>query len=415
VEKKKTMFDFLHEIFATMRRNKLRTLLTGFAIAWGIFMLIVLLGAGNGFRNGVTSNFEGQAMNTVTIYGGRTNIPYGGYKAGRRIILDMRDVEFLRLHVPEIEFISPSISHWGADITYGKGSTDKQIDGVSPDAAIIEGVRIESGRFINDADVAMRRKVVVINSAVGSVLFRGEEPVGKWVNIDNVPFRVVGVNDDRSPWGSLYVPYTTALTLYSPSGELYKIGFTVRGIDSVQAGEEFDRSLARMLSARHKYHPDDRALYIYNAASGALRMNRVFSMINVFILIIGLACLMAGVVGVGNIMLITVKERTREIGIRKALGATPASVLRLIIAEAVFITACAGYVGILLGVIVTETAASIIGKGGGERLTMFVDPTVGLGTAVSATLFMMACGVVAGLIPALKATRVRPIEAMRAE
>ncbi len=414
------MFDFLHEILATIRRNKMRTFLTGFAVAWGIFMLIVLLGAGNGLRNGVMSNFQGQATNVIGLWPGRTSMPYGGYQSGRRIQFDLRDVEMIREHIPNLEYLSPYLGR-SVTVTYGEEYGSWNLQGVSqderklyPDIQIVEG----GGRFLNEMDVAERRKVTVLSANMKEVLFKDEDPVGKYVLINQTAFRVVGVHDDENPYGAIYIPFSTALLLYSPSHQLNGIEFTATGLDTKAANEAFNEYLRGVAARQHRFNPEDRsAVYVNNVAERALQMRQVFTAINIFILIIGLASLMAGIVGVGNIMLITVKERTREIGIRKAIGATPRSILQLIIFEAIFITTCAGYIGILLGIGLTEAAASLLAKGSGneDQLTMFLNPTVDLGIVLSATIFLIGCGVVAGLIPALKATRVRPIEAMRAE
>lgn len=413
------MFDFIQEILATIRKNKMRTFLTGFAVAWGIFMLIILLAAGNGLRNGVMSNFEGRATNVIGLWPGRTSMPYGGYQAGRRIRFDSRDIEMLQKYVPSLEYLAPWVSR-NATFTYGEEYGSWNANGASPDEqkiytdiTIIPG----GGRFINEMDIAGRRKTAVISTNMRKVLFKDADPLGKYIEINKTAFQVVGVYDEDNPYAGAYIPYSTALTLYSPSGHINGIEFTVNGLDTKAINEEFNEYLRMIVARQHGFDPTDRsAVYVNNMAEQALQFTTMFTAINIFVLIIGLASLMAGIVGVGNIMLITVKERTREIGIRKAIGATPGSVLKLIILEAVFITTCAGYIGILFGVAITEAISSAIGTPSGEdEMTVFLNPTVDLGTVIGATLFLIGCGVVAGLIPALKATRVRPIEAMRAE
>ena len=396
----------------------MRTFLTGFAVAWGIFMLIILLAAGNGLRNGVMSNFEGQAMNIVGVWPGRTSVPYGGYQAGRRIRLDNRDVDLIRQHVSNLEYLAPWISR-SATITYGEEYGSWNANGASQDEQKLYDIKIvaNGGRFINEMDVANRRKNVVISSNQKTVLFKDADPLGEYVTINNTAFQVVGVYDDDNPYGGAYIPYSTAITLYSPNRQINGIEFTATGLTTQEANEAFNNYLRALFAKHHRFDPNDRsAIRIYNQAENALQFQTMFTMINIFVLIIGLASLMAGIVGVGNIMLITVKERTREIGIRKAIGATPGSILKLIILEAIFITTAAGYIGILLGVAITEAASSAIGTpSGDDEMTMFLNPTVDLGTVIGATLFLVGCGVIAGLIPALRATRVRPIEAMRAE
>lgn len=416
------MFDFLHEIVATIRKNKMRTFLTGFAVAWGIFMLIVLMASGNGLRNGVMSNFEGQATNVIGLWPGRTSVPYGGYQTGRRITFDLRDLEMLRTHVPNLEYLAPWISR-SATIAYGEEYGSWSVYGASQDEQKIYSnivIRPGDGRFINEMDVAERRKNAVISVNMKDVLFKGADPLGEYVEINNSAFQVVGVYDDKNPNSGVYIPFSTALALYSPNRQLNGIEFTVTGLDTKAANDAFNEYLRQVVARQHGFSPTDRsAVYINNMAESALQIKTVFTMINIFVLIIGLASLMAGIVGVGNIMLITVKERTREIGIRKAIGASPGSILKLIIFEAIFITTVAGYIGILLGIGLTEILSNAFfsEKGGGDAIdvTVFLNPTVDLGMVVGALLLLIACGIVAGLIPALKATRVRPIEAMRAE
>ncbi len=419
------MFDFLHEILATIRRNKMRTFLTGFAVAWGIFLLIVLLGAGNGLQNGVMSNFGGQMLNSIDVSPGRTSIAYGGYQAGRQIRFDQRDTELLRREIPAIKYLSAGRGRTNT-LSYGDEYGSWYCDGVTQDEQYIFDIHIYKGqgRFINALDVSARRKVIVLSNYVVEVLFGKEvNPVGRYIEADGTAFQVVGVYDDEHHQETAYIPFTTAQMLYFGGWGISWIGFSVDGLDSQAEIDAFNRRVRQVFAARHHFDPEDRsAMYVNNRAENALELRKVFTAIRIFILIIGIASMMAGIIGVGNIMLITVKERTREIGIRKAIGATPRSILTLIILEAIFIMTAAGYAGILLGVGLTELVSNLFFSGTGTTNadgdwtpTFFLDPTVDMGTVIGATLFLIACGTVAGLIPALKATRVRPIEAMRAE
>lgn len=416
------MFDFdsFREIWGTIRKNKMRTFLTGFAVAWGIFMLIILLAAGNGLRNGVMSNFSGRSVNAVTLWPGWTSMPYQGMPSDRRIRFDDRDYRLFREQVPEVEYISVRIPQ-SVTLSYGEEYGAWTLLGVSPELTQIEQINVLSGkgRFLSRMDVENRKKVIVISPEMGRILFKGKDPLGKYVNAGNVAYRVVGVYDDSNRFGNnlpAYIPWTTAQMLYNKGYGFGRIDFTVRGLDTKPQNEAFIKKVRQQMGKLHIFNPDDRsALYVWNTAEDALQANQIFTMISLFVLIVGIASLMAGIVGVGNIMLITVKERTREIGIRKAIGATPRSILELIILEAILITTSAGYAGIVLGVGLTELVASMMFQGAEKGMTMFKDPTVDLGTVLWATLFLIVCGVAAGLIPALKATRVRPIEAMRAE
>jgi putative ABC transport system permease protein len=414
------MFDFLHEIMATIRRNKMRTFLTGFAVAWGIFLLIILLGAGNGLRNGVMSNFGSQGQNQISINTGRTSMPYGGYQAGRVIRFDDRDIDLLRHKIPNIGYLSAGRGRT-ATLTRGDEYGSWFCDGVTQDEQFLFDVKIyrNQGRFINNIDVTQRRKVIVLSNLISEVLFGEQNPVGRYVEVDQTAFQVIGVFDDENRQDKAYIPFTTAQMLWFGGWGVSWIGFTVSGLNSEAEIDAFDENLRKTFATFHRFDPKDRsAMYLYSGAKEALSFRKVFTGINIFILIIGVASMMAGIIGVGNIMLITVRERTREIGIRKAIGATPLSILQLIIFEAVFIMTVSGYVGILLGIGVTEAASKLFFSGtGGENnmITFFLNPTVEMGTVIGATLFLIVCGTFAGLIPALKATRVRPIEAMRAE
>ena len=415
--------DTIGEIVSTIKKNKLRTALTGFAVAWGIFMLIILLAAGNGFRNGVTSNFSGRAINAVTLWPGRTSMPHNGLASGRNIRFDHRDFNLLKREVPEIEYLSARINI-GKNVSYGAEYVSMNITGCTADAMYIKNIGIEEGkgRFINQVDETHRKKVIVIHPSHAKVLFKDENPVGKYIAADGMNYQVVGVYGQSSDfnWNNppAYIPLSTAQMLYNRGWGYGSIEFTVTGLNTIEANEAFNDRLREKFGKLHGFNPKDRsALYMWNSAQDAIETQNVFSIINMFLVIIGLASMVAGIVGVGNIMVITVKERTREIGIRKAIGASPVSILKLVIIESIFITTCAGYMGILGGMAITELVGYLMGMGGSssDGPTIFLDPTVDLGTVVAATLLLVICGVVAGLIPALKAVKVKPVEAMRAE
>lgn len=418
------MFDFdsLREIFSTISKNKMRTALTGFAVAWGIFMLIILLASGNGLKNGVTSNFSNRAQNSVTLWPGWTSMPYKGLPSNRNIKFDHKDYDLISNKIPEVEYVSARVSQ-SVTISYGEEYGAWRLEGVSQDAAHINNIKVkgDDGRFLNKLDVDNRRKVIVISPEMRRLLFKQESPFGKYVIANGIAYRVIGVYDDSDMFSNnppAYIPFTTAQMLYNKGWGFRQIDFTVKGLTNLNDNKAFIERVRKQVAQLHIFDPADRsALYIRNTAEDVAETNQIFDGINLFIWIIGLASLMAGIVGVGNIMLITVKERTREIGIRKAIGATPGSVLRLIIFESIMITTAAGYIGMLLGILLTEGISSAMTGGPAtmDSPTVFKDPTVDLGTVAIATLVLIIAGVVAGLIPALKATRVRPIEAMRAE
>ncbi len=418
------MFDILGEILETMRRNKLRTFLTGFAVAWGIFLLIVLLAAGNGLQNGVQSNMQGNATNAVRMWPGWTSMPYKGMRANRHIRFDDRTVEYVRTNIPEVEHITGYIYHNTTSVSYGEEYGVWRVEGSLPDVRHIQFFELPAGRFLNDMDQLQRRKVAVIGKATADVLFKnGDDPIGKHIVIDGIAFRVVGVYD--TPWNpgndpSIAIPMSTAKMLYDRGWGVGSIEFTIRP-GYVRTMEDADALSVRI---REKLGPylgfdpkDTSAIYMWNRAEQALRTQTIFGFVNMFLWVIGFASLMAGIVGVANIMLVTVKERTREIGIRKAIGATPWSIVKSVIIEAVFITTVAGYIGIMLGIGLTELISKMLGGAGAGsgQMTAFKDPTVSLGIVFLALAVLIASGIVAGLIPSLKATKIRPIEAMRAD
>lgn len=418
------MFDFdsLREILSTISKNKLRTALTGFAVAWGIFMLIILLSAGNGLKNGVTSNFSRRAQNSVSLWPGWTSMPYKGLPSDRNIKFDHKDWDLIRNKIPEVEYVSARISQ-SVTISYGNEYGAWRLEGVSQDAAHINNIKTNAGdgRFLNKMDIDNRRKVIVISPEIRRLLFKDESPFGKYVIANGIAYQVIGVYDDSDMSMNnppAYIPFTTAQMLYNKGWGFRQIEFTVKGLKNLDENKAFIDRVRNQVAKLHMFDPADRsALYIRNTAEDVAEANQIFDGLQFFIWIIGIASLMAGIVGVGNIMLITVKERTREIGIRKAIGASPSSILRLIIFESIMITTAAGYIGMLFGILLTEGISSLMAAGPstpGEP-TIFKDPTIDLGTVAFATLVLVIAGTVSGLIPALKATRVRPIEAMRAE
>lgn len=417
------MFDFdsIREIFSTIGKNKLRTFLTSFAVAWGIFMLIILLAAGNGLKNGVTSNFSRRAQNSVTLWPGWTSMAYKGLPTNRQIKFDQKDYDLIRNKIPEVEYVSVRLSQ-RVTLSYEKEYGSWDIDGVSQDASIINNLKVANGngRFLNKMDVDNRRKVIVLSPDMKKVLFKDKDPIDQYVIADNnIAYQVIGVYDnediyDNNPPG--YIPFTTAQMLYNKGYGFRRIDFTVVGLPTKEANEKFVERLRQRMGTLHNFDPADRyALYVRNTAEDMLEAQSIFFIITAFIIVIGIASLLAGIVGVGNIMLITVKERTKEIGIRKAIGATPFSVLKLIIFESILITTVAGYIGIVIGVGITEGISTIMANAPSDGPSIFKDPTVDLSTVIWATVVLIVAGTIAGLIPALKATKVSPIEAMRAE
>ncbi len=418
------MHDILTEIWQTARRNKLRTTLTGFAVAWGIFMIIVLLGAGNGLINATIKMNSDYLTSSMEVDGGTTSQPYKGMKEGRYIQLNLKDME-----ATETEF-TKNIDEVGACyytsamVTNGENYKSIQIAGVYPVHTEIVKTHLICGRFINDIDVKEQRKVLVLADSHAKEL----EPkdyktlLGKYVKVGNIQFKVVGIYKGREEgWGNAYSSYSTIKGIYGANTpSIGSIEFTFHGLNTQKANDDFEKDYRRRLNGMHQAHPDDkRAIWIWNNYTQSLQMNDGIDIIHTFLWVIGLFTLLSGIVGVSNIMLITVKERTHEFGIRKAIGAKPWSILRLIITESVIITTIFGYLGMLFGIFANEYMDATLGHEvtelGPLKLTLFVDPTVGLDVCVEATMVMVIAGTIAGLIPAYKASRIRPIEALRAD
>lgn len=420
------MFDFdgLREILSTIRQNKLRTFLTGFSVSWGIFMLIILLAAGNGLRNGTMNNFRNLSKNKVQVYGGYTNKPWKGMQTGRSISFKASDFEIVKNHFPEINLLSSTI--WHNDTIYaGNEYMNSSLRGCYPDHSKINfiNVNIGNGRFINDIDMRDIRKVIVLSPRMAEVLFPQKNGVGEYVKVGNMMFQVIGIynDDEKTDNAPAYIPFTTAQKLYQRGNKVSSFTFTLDGVVSKEENESFDKSLRGLLGRILLFDPEDyNAVEIWNNADNFRMINNVLNGITVFIWIIGISTLVAGIVGVSNIMLITVRERTKEFGIRKAIGAKPSSILKLVIFESILITAVFGYIGMLSGIGLSELINSAMEAGGGSTDanatgTLFLNPTVNIGIALAATLLIVVAGVAAGYFPARKAVKISAIEAMRSE
>jgi len=414
------MKDLFQEIFLTIRANKMRTFLTGFSISWGIFMLIILLGAGNGLQNGMMEGFRYMSKNSISLYPGFTSMPYNGMQKGRRIRFSQSDIEFLRHNLTNVSAFSAIYNKWNSNIVNGKEVVSSTMSGVEPGHQVMRSLNITAGRFINLADERESRKVVVIHPKTAEVLFHDENPIGKYVQIDKVPFQVVGLyNEEGSARRSysFYIPLNTAQIIFNPAGYIDDISFIVEGVSNEEQSAEFTKNLRRMLSQRLQFNPDDQnAMWISDRLSNYMQAQTIFNGIALFVWIIGIGTLIAGVVGVSNIMLITVKERTHEFGIRKALGASPSSILRLVVLESLTITTIFGYIGMVIGVLLTEGIASILATNAAiatDEPHIFLNPTVDLTVVLVATAILVLAGVVAGYVPAKRAVDVKPIEALQ--
>lgn len=420
------MRDILTEIWATARRNKLRTTLTGFAVAWGIFMLIFLLGAGNGLINATQQNSHRYLNTSMVIFGGQTSKAHKGLKEGRRIELNDRDMEITEERFSDnVEEVGAELDHGNTTMSHGKEYTAANISGVYPNDYIINKRDMIYGRFINKIDIRDRRKSIVISDDMAKELSptgNVEDMLGQIVRIEDLAFHIVGIYQvDKSMMGTdAFIPFTTYRTIYNVGDKTGNIVFSFKGLETEQQNEAFEQRYRANLNGNHGAAPDDEeAVWIWNRFTQAMQMSTGMGMLRTALWIVGIFTLLSGIVGVSNIMLITVKERTHEFGIRKAIGATPWSILRLIIIESIIITTFFGYIGMVLGIAANEYMNATIGNmkvdSGLFTTTMFVNPTVGLDVCINATLLMVVAGTIAGLIPARKAAHVRPIEALRAE
>ena len=418
------MRELFLEIWSSLRQNKLRTALTGLAVAWGIFLLIALLGAGNGLLNALLSNSSGMDM-SMNVMAGRTSKPYNGFEKGRRVRFDVEDVERLGLE-PFSEYVddvSPLVSQ-RLTMVYGDYYVSCNMMGVEPAYQSIQRIRMVKGRFLNPADEKELRKVVVIDKNNAIQLHGAEDGyekmIGEYVRIGGFPYMVIGItaSEEDNSVAQVYVPYATASAIYNKGNDIREVSFSFHGIETPEESEVLANSYRRSINRHHDYAPDDRnTAWISNRLANGGQVNKAIRTIRLALWILGLMSLISGIVGVSNIMLITVKERTREFGIRKAIGARPSSILWLIIAESVSITTVFGYLGMVLGMAANELMDKTMGghqiDAGFIQMTMFLNPKVGLDVAMEATLVLIIAGTLAGMIPAMKAARVKPIEALR--
>ncbi len=410
------MFDLdkWQEIISTIKQNKLRTFLTGFSVAWGIFMLIILLGSGKGLQNGVLHEFNRDAQNSIWLYSGQTSKAFEGMQAGRRIQFTNTDYELTKSKISAVDEISARTNVRGdVSISYGKEYGAFSAVNVHPATKTLENVTCINGRFINELDIKEVRKVTAISTIVKDAIFKnGKNPIGEYIKVNGIPFKVVGVFTDNSErdMRRVYLPISTAQKVFSGGNRIDNLSFTTSGI-SAQQSEDLEQQIRKQYAKRHKFDPEDkRAMWINNNLEEYKRTLSLFAGIKIFIWIIGIGTIIAGIVGVSNIMVIVVKERTKEIGIRKAIGATPWSIIALILQESIVITLFAGYLGLILGVGVLELVAKAIGEA-----PFFRNPEADLQIALSATLLLVVAGAVAGLFPARKAAKIKPIVALRDE
>lgn len=409
------MFDLdkWQEIFSTINKNRMRTFLTGFSVAWGIFMLIILLGSGKGLQNGIDSQFRQDAVNTIWFGAGTTSKPYKGMQPGRRVKFTDEDYTFVKNHIDGVDKISARFYMWNNRvISYGKEYGVFDIFSVHPDYQDIENATLVEGRFVNQIDIKKRRKVVTIGMPVKEALFKnGKDPVGEYIKVNNVPFQVVGVFSDRNERDErrIYLPITTAQMISGGGNQIHNLSITSNL--SAKESEELEKTIRTEMAERHRFDKEDeQAMWMWNTLKEYKKFSNLFAAIQIFVSLIGAFTIIAGIVGVSNIMIIVVNERTKEIGIRKAIGASPASVVGMILFEAVIITGFAGYIGLLAGIGLIQAASSVIPPN-----EMFTNPEVNFNVALIATGVLILAGTVAGFVPAMRASKIRPVLALRDE
>lgn len=408
------------EIFETIRKNKLRTFLTGVSVASGIFILVLLLGVGQGMQNGISKEFEKDASNSIWVYTRTTSVEYKGLNPGRRIELTNEDYNFINNKNDKlVEYKSSRARQWGEVITYKKESGNYGVEGIFPDFQMIENQEMVAGRFINQNDIDDQSKVVIIGNKIKKDLFKDpkEDPIGKYIKINNIPFKVVGVYSDKAgerEEDRVFIASPIAQQIFNKGQKIDGLSYTLKPEENFETAvlksERFVEIMTAYLKSKHIIAPEDeRAIGVNNSLEGAKRFYNLIFMIKAFFWWVGICTIVAGVVGVSNIMLIIVKERTKEIGIRKALGAQPASIIGMILHEAIFVTTIAGFTGLILGLALLEIAGPMI------QTEFITNPSVNFNVALTTVFILIFAGAMAGFFPAWRAVRIKPIVALRDE
>jgi len=405
--------DKWQEILATIRKNKLRTFLTAFSVMWGVFMLVILLGASTGLHQGVIHTFADDAINSIWVYSGKTSMAYKGLQPGRDIQFKNEDFENVRDLVDGVEYATARYMVWNAEVSYGDEFSTYPLRAVNPDHQYLENSLIKKGRFLSPADLNQKRKVAVIGKEIVNDLFPDKDPIGEHVRVYGIPFKVIGVFEDTGNSREqryIYIPLSSGQTVFGAGDDIQMFMVTTGNL-SLPASMRMSEEIDQMLRRKHTIHPDDEgAISVRNNNEEFKEITDIMTGIKVFVWIIGAFTIIAGIVGVSNIMSIVVKERTKEIGVRKALGATPASVVFLVLQESVFITALAGYIGLVLGVFTLEGVSNLIGE-----VEMFRNPEVDFDVALITLAIMVIAGALAGLFPSLRAARIKPVVALKDE
>lgn len=405
--------DLWSEIWYSIKSNKLRTFLTGFSVAWGIFILVLLLASVQGLQNGVTKQLNDDASNAIFIYPNATSKPYGGFEAGRRIVFKNEDIDFIKQTFPGYyELISPRFRK-RFNAKYKKETGSYTVVGVNPSYRVVERTVINKGRYLNENDIENRSKVAVIGRKVAEELFKEEDPIGKFVNFNSFVFKVIGVFSDEGnsrEESNIYAPITSIQLLYGNTDEISDITMTYNSNFNLAKAISFSDDMESSLKRKLSIDPDDQsAFFMNNSARAFSDISNFTNVLRVMSIFIGLLILIAGIVGIGNILVFIIKERTKEIGIRKALGARPIEVIKLVLLESVFITSLSGLGGLIFAMGIVSLVSPLLDA------PAFSNPSVDTITVITATIILVVSGVFAGLIPALQAAKVKPIVALRAD
>jgi putative ABC transport system permease protein len=416
--------DNWHEIWTALKKNPVRTFFTAFGVFWGIFMLVVMLGSGRGLQNAVYQGFGDFATNSFFMWTQKTSMPYQGFKQGRSFLFHNDDIEAIRQNIPEVKVVAPRLQgggHNGAsNVVRGKETGAYNIYGDYPDYFKIDPVDITEGRFINELDVKDERKVAVIGTAVIKDLFKKDEkPIGQYIRIQGVYFKVVGLFKSKKKGGqadrdnnSIFLPFSSMQRTFNYGNKVF--WFAITSADNVPASVAEEKVLAFMKQRHHVNPKDTQAIGHFNVEKEFKKMTGLFNGINGLVWIVGIGTLLAGIIGVSNIMLIIVKERTREIGVKRALGATPLNIISQIILESVTLTTLAGYIGLVIGVALLSLIDKIM-MSSGANSQFFLHPEINFSVGITALAVLVISGIFAGMIPAKRAVSIKPVEALRDE
>ncbi len=416
--------DNWHEIWTALKKNPVRTFFTAFGVFWGIFMLVVMLGSGKGLQNAVYQGFGDFATNSFFMWAQKTSMPYQGFKQGRSYYFNNDDIEGIRRNIPEVKLVAPRLQgggHNGAsNVVRGKETGAYNIYGDYPDFFKIDPVDITAGRFINNLDVKNERKIAVIGTAVIKDLFKADEnPIGQYIRIQGVYFKVVGLFKSKKKGGqadrdnnSIFLPFSSMQRTFNYGNKVF--WFAITSADNVPASIAEEKVLALMKKRHHINPKDTQAIGHFNVEKEFKKMSGLFNGINGLVWIVGIGTLLAGIIGVSNIMLIIVKERTREIGVKRALGATPLNIISQIILESVTLTTSAGYIGLVIGVALLSLIDKIMVNSGANS-RFFLHPEIDFNVGMTALAVLVISGIFAGLIPAKRAVSIKPVEALRDE